>query len=91
MTKSIKLTQGQWRKVSAELHNDYPRSVMAIRDRMRKVLGFTHRTHTDFDVVDYKYNHHVYLDFYSETKRTMFLLKYSDIIKNTDKDEEEVI
>ena len=46
-----------------------------IRDRMKAKLGFTTRHHRYFDV-DKGYQDSIYLDFYSEKKRTMFLLKF---------------
>jgi hypothetical protein len=85
-----------------------------IRDKMRKVLGFTVREHTawvekskaeyqreyaehqqrqstltkkndPFTMLDWEpqkghSEFQIHLDFYSERKRTMFLLKYSEII-----------
>ena len=43
--KPIELTYTQWIKLSKELHNDYPPSVLAIREKTKKVLGFTSREH----------------------------------------------
>jgi hypothetical protein len=86
---------------------------MALRSKMRAVLGFTMREHRawivnknfekeyqeylhsagatqskkndpfislNFEPDKGHYEDQVHLDFYSENKRTMFLLKYSDII-----------
>ena len=53
-----------------------------IRDKMKRVLGFTVREHTawipkpDGGYTDYQ----IHLDFYNEKKRTMFLLKFSEMI-----------
>lgn len=58
-----------------DLHEEYPKSMFMIRDRMKSKLGFTTRNHRHFDV-DKGYQDSVYLDFYSEKKRTMFLLKF---------------
>ena len=52
-----------------------------IRSKMRTVLGFTVREHKE--LVDEEYVLRIYLDFYSENKRTMFLLKFSELIGNT--------
>lgn len=53
-----------------------------LRSKMRSVLGFTVREHKawipkpDGGYSDFQ----IHLDFYSENKRTMFLLKFSDVI-----------
>jgi hypothetical protein len=39
------LTTTAWDELLRRLHNDYPRSVLAIREKTKKVLGFTPRTH----------------------------------------------
>jgi hypothetical protein len=52
---------------------------------MRKVLGFTSRTHSEWDEVgglgEFHRVEQIHLDFFSENKYTMFLLKYSELIK----------
>ena len=88
MSKSIVLSEAQWLKIYNQIARDYPPSVLLIRDKMRLVLGFTSRAHEEWidqevDVRDVRYNtkycvRTVHLDFYSEPKRTMFLLKYSE-------------
>jgi len=78
-----------------------------LRDKMKRVLGFTVREHSgyrpriareleDYDRSDniwhdtekdrkfYRENineHYIALDFYSESKYTMFLLKFSEFLK----------
>jgi hypothetical protein len=68
-----------------------------LRNKMKTVLGFTVREHRTW-VVNPKYGEQdelfgedtakgwyedqVHLDFYSENKRTMFLLKFSEVINN---------
>jgi len=54
---------------------------------MKSVLGFTVREHVNYrlnfdDITADWRDHHsqIHLDFYDEPKRTMFLLKYSDVI-----------
>jgi len=49
-----------------------------LRDKMRKVLGFTVREHSIWEAGEHSFQ--IHLDFYSENKRTMFLLKFSDVI-----------
>ena len=93
MSKSVKLKHRTWEAIFERIRADYPPSVSMIRDKMRKVLGFTVREHTLYrDGTDVVYDHvsdwrdyrtELHLDFYDEPKRTMFLLKYSDIINET--------
>ena len=90
MSKSIVLTEGQWSKIYNLIAKTYPPSVLLIRDRMKEVLGFTVRRHEEWidrnvesrDIgYGTKYRQEtIHLDFYNEPKRTMFLLRYSDII-----------
>jgi len=53
--------------------------VLLIREKMKKVLGFTSRRHHYFNQED-DYVEEIHLDFYDEPKRTMFLLKYSEFL-----------
>ena len=64
------------------LTEDYGRSVMLIRSRMRDKLGFTDREHRWWEERK-GYQTHICLDFYDEPKRTMFLLKYSEYLDKT--------
>ena len=87
--KPIVLKPRQWRKLRDELHKEYPKSVFLLRDRMKTKLGFTVREHrqwvdnpkpSDYEWDKGYYDEQVHLDFYSENKRTMFLLKWSEFI-----------
>jgi hypothetical protein len=91
--KPIKLTPRQWRILRERLFEEYQAtpSVIMIRSKMRDVLGFTPREHTEYiddpDLANaiqgqrpYHSERNIMLDFYSESMRTMFLLKYSHII-----------
>jgi hypothetical protein len=90
MSKSIVLSEKAWAKINNHIAQNYPLSVLLIRDKMREVLGFTARSHEEWfkhDVehrnVGYNTNYCVktiHLDFYNEPKRTMFLLKYSEYL-----------
>lgn len=96
MTKPVVLTEKVWADIYNQIAKEYPPSVLLIRDRMREVLGFTSRTHEEWfsrevarKDVEYGTKYRiktVHLDFYNEPKRTMFLLKYSDIIGKTSLD-----
>lgn len=85
MRKAISLSHSQWNKLYDRLKKEVPISTLMIRSRMREQLGFTARDHVKWNQ---NYTGKIYtveLDFYSESKRTMFLLKYSDIVsKPTD-------
>jgi hypothetical protein len=87
MSKSIILTFEQWAAIRQKIANDYPRSVWLIREKTRAVLGFTVRDHEEWvdDLTEGRcYTKRciatIHLDFYNEPKRTMFLLRYSEII-----------
>jgi hypothetical protein len=89
--KPVILSVEQWKAIRKELHEEYPKTVFMIRDKMKRVLGFTVREHKawidkpdtagdDLNVGYYQFQ--IHLDFYSENKRTMFLMKFSEIISN---------
>jgi hypothetical protein len=99
MTKPVVLSEKSWAKIYNNIAQNYPPSVLLIRDKMKSVLGFTSRTHEEWidskvDINDVSYGTKwriitIHLDFYSEPKRTMFLLKYSEYLdksSNTDLD-----
>ena len=83
MSKSIILSEHTWRKLYTQLAQDNPHSVLLIREKMKKVLGFTSRRHNYFNREDDYFVDEVHLDFYDEPKRTMFLLKYSEFLNET--------
>jgi hypothetical protein len=82
MSKPIVLTHKQWDKLSYRLTNDYGLSIMLLSYRMKDKLGFTVRNHREWS-----HQHgsieDIRLDFYNESKRTMFLLKYSEYLDKT--------
>ena len=84
--KPIVLTVSQWKRIRKELQEEYPRTVFMLREKMKQVLGFTVREHNEWIIKpDGGYGEHqIHLDFYSEKKRTMFLLKFSEVIGNKD-------
>jgi hypothetical protein len=90
MSKAVKLSKAQWIKLENKLTSSHPLSVMIIRSKMRKVLGFTPREHQawtyDGDDSRGMYQTFVYLDFFDDLKQTMFCLKYSDYIQNENED-----
>ena len=82
--KALVLTREQWRAIRADIDKTHPRSVLLIRWKMREVLGFTPREHREWreDHVELVPRTMIHLDFYDEAKRTMFLLKYGDVIQD---------
>lgn len=89
MSKPIILSNSQWKDIRTDLHTMYPRSVFALRNKMKDVLGFTVRQHRNWinegGIGDDGYDHghyvdEIHLDFYNEKKRTMFLLKFGHIV-----------
>ncbi len=82
--QAIKLTVEQWQRIRVELQTEHPKTVFMLRDKMKKVLGFTVREHKEWvPKMDGGYSEmQIHLDFYSVNKRTMFLLKFSDVIGN---------
>ena len=85
MSKPIELNHAQWQRLLGQLMQDYPHSVMLIRAKMKSRLGFTPREYKEWDDSIGKYGSYrkncVMLDFYSEKKRTFFIMKYSDYIQ----------
>ena len=84
MTKPIEISHNQWKKLSDQLRKDYPPSVLYIREKGKTKLGFVTREHKDWDPDMGKYGgwrkNCIMLDFYSEKKRTFFIMKYSEYI-----------
>jgi transcriptional regulatory protein LevR len=113
--KPVVISTSAWQRIRAELHKEYPASVLALRSKMQRVLGFTVREHKSWiekpreifekEYREYQINmdakndvyqlldlepvrgnseYQIHLDFYSERKRTMFLLKFSEVIGKQD-------
>ena len=81
MSKPIILTHSRWGKLRTRLTTDYSPSVMMLSYRMKDKLGFTVREHVWYSKNGYATD--IRLDFYNESKRTMFLLKYSEYLDKT--------
>jgi siroheme synthase (precorrin-2 oxidase/ferrochelatase) len=82
--KQIILSRRTWHKIRELLQEEYAKSVFMLRSRMRERLGFTVRDHKHYDNSLGYYVEQVHLDFYSENKRTMFLLKFSEFINRAE-------
>lgn len=84
----IILTSEQWENLKKRLSQEHPLSVMAMRYKMREVLGFTVREHKQWvpkhiDKTTGKqygqYDTQICLDFYDDAKETWFHLKYMNL------------
>lgn len=75
--KSTELSVKQWHLLRTRLSNDYSPSVTMVRWKMKEKLGFTPRDHKVWDKQS-GFNQVVFLDWFDEAKRTMFMLKYSE-------------
>lgn len=90
--KPVILTVRQWQDIRTQLQEEYPKTVFMLRSKMRAVLGFTVREHKEWVHVpkmDGGYNEiqmQIHLDFYSQNKRTMFLMKFSEVLGGRDGD-----
>ena len=45
---TLKLTVSQWQRILDELHKEHPRTVFMIREKFKRVLGFTVREHNEW-------------------------------------------
>ena len=90
MSKPVVLTVEQWKTIRSQLHEEYPKTVFMIREKMKRVLGFTVREHKEWienPKAEYEwdrgsYEFQIHLDFFSENKKTMFLMKFSEVLAN---------
>jgi hypothetical protein len=82
--KPFEISEKSWAKVYNQLSKEYPPSYLIIRDKMKDKLGFVFRRHEYWsqDMGGMQHNETLYLDFYDEKKRTMFLLKYGEILND---------
>lgn len=84
--KPIMLSEKVWAKLYLKLFEDNHSSVMLIREKMKVVLGFTVRRHRDWILNELNNRRepveYICLDFYDESKRTMFLLRYGDFLND---------
>lgn len=92
MTKAIILSVTQWQEIVRHIAKTHKQSVLLISKNIKDTLGFTVRRHEEWidrtvESRDIGYGtkyrvETIHLDFYNEPKRTMFLLKYSDVLNN---------
>jgi hypothetical protein len=71
----LTFTVREWNQLSHRLHEDWPKSVMMMRSKMKAELGFTVREHKWY-TEQHGVQRQICLDFYDEAKETWFRLKY---------------
>jgi len=84
----IKMPHSTWQDIMLILTQEYrdEPSVLLIRDKMRRVLGFTQRYHKEWvekgtreDGRNYGYyREYTVLDFYNESAKSWFLIKFAE-------------
>lgn len=85
MTTATRLTHSQWAKIREQIKAQHGLGTVLVRGHMKEVMGFTTREHVYWSnrgIASGKPRQvtEIHLDWYSEPKRTMFLLQYSDVI-----------
>lgn len=78
--KAIHPPMYKWYKLREQIEIDYPR-LMIFREHTKLKLGFTTCEEHHWDRMTKKFEHRMNLDFFSELKRTMFLLKYGAFLE----------
>lgn len=76
--KHIELTHGKWEDLRAKLLAEYGKTIL-ISFVCKRELGFTVREHRRFDDTHPRWEDRrsvICLDFYSETAKSWFILKY---------------
>lgn len=79
---SIEITSNEWEIILNKIRETYPPSVYMIRSKMQRTLGFVRRDHHEYKYTEMRYTKKIMLDFYSENKRTLFLLTYGEFIRS---------
>lgn len=87
----IKMNHSTWQDIMLVLTQEYKDepSVLLIRDKMKRTLGFTQRYHKEWvekgkreDGRAYgRYLEYTVLDFYNESAKSWFLIKFADQLK----------
>lgn len=84
MIKSITITEYQWAQIHRQLAKDYPSSYILIREKMKDKLGFVVRRHRSWtpanEFAGPELLENIVLDFYNESKKTFFLVKYGHLL-----------
>ena len=84
---TLKITPSKWRRIKEQLHEEHPKSVFMLRNRMKQVLGFTVRNYREYPDEGKKSGQQywgrpeegVYLDFWNDAQETFFSMKYLNL------------
>lgn len=90
----IRMPHRVWQDIMLILTQEYldEPSVLLIRSKMRRVLGFTQRYHKEWVETGRRENRQAYgfyqeytvLDFYNESAKSWFLIKFADQLNDKD-------
>ena len=73
--KPLTVTHKEWRRIRESIQREHGASMVLIREKMRRELGFLPREHVKWE--DDTYKSEFVIDFFTEEARTWFLLKYT--------------
>lgn len=82
--KSIELSHTAWKEIREQLKVKHRPSVILIRGRMKAKLGYVDRDFRGADPKTLRFKDCVYLDFYDESKYTLFLMQYGTYMDKKD-------
>lgn len=83
--KSIAITPLRWTLLREKLISEHGRTTIIISWKLKECLGCTVRAHYD------QGRSSIYLDFYSESMKTMFILKYSEFLTDFPKEDVRIV
>lgn len=76
MGLTLTLDDGQWLTIRDQIRAEHGDSMILLREKMKRELGFTVRTHSYWDYTIDMHKQDTRIDFYNETAATYFRLKY---------------
>lgn len=79
--KSIRLDEKRWLTIYNDIAKTRPASWLIIRNTMKSKLGFLNRSQSVWIEKEHRVKRYVFLDFYDDKKKTMFILKYGPFDK----------
>jgi hypothetical protein len=81
MKHTLVLTHPCWKLLKEKIIEDYGRATVLISWRLKANLGFTVRSHQDYQPdASWDQENTIRLDFYDEQLQTLFLLKYGEFV-----------
>lgn len=70
------LDDGKWLKIRDQIRAEHGDSMILLRDKMKRELGFSVRNHSYWDDKKSRYIQDTRIDFFTETAESYFRLKY---------------